>query len=568
MTGSRTDSTPAALTSIEVTPATASLTTGASPATQTFTAIGHYADGHTADVSKQVSWSLADPGLGAIDATGQFTSTTDRGGQTDVVAAADASIAGKAKVVLGWSVARVSTDDGSTAPADSATKFGGGAEATLAPKIVYPLDGTFLPQNLGELEVQWQPQGSADLFEVGFTAPNLDLRVYTNAAKPRALLLTKEWSALAATANGARVTVSVRAVKAASPAGVGTAPPVQLTVGRDPVMGGIYYWASTGSGASAEGINRHQFGDTMGLAQPFYTESDGDALLGGSGHCVACHTLSRDGTKCAVTFNAGGGTSALLDVAKRSPLVAPAPQYWNFASFNPDGTKIVGVAAGKLNIIDAAAKPGAVLATIATGSAWGTHPDWSADGKSIVYTEETATTGNTDWNFSGSSLAVTTDSGTGFQPRQLIVTSAGETNYYPTFSPDGKWILFNRSHINAYNAADAEVYVVSADGKVGPIKLAAANGAVNLTNSWPRWSPFVQKNGPNGDLFYFTFSSKRDYGNEIAGAARPQVWMSAFDPSVAMTGGDPSFTPFWLPFQDPGSSNHIAQWTTTIVTID
>jgi hypothetical protein len=39
-----------------------------------------------------------------------------------------------------------------------------------------------------------------------------------------------------------------------------------------------------------------------------------------------------------------------------------------------------------------------------------------------------------------------------------------------------------------------------------------------------------------------------------------------FDPAKAMAGQDPSFAPVWLSFQDPSSSNHTGQWTSTVVT--
>ena len=32
-------------------------------------------------------------------------------------------------------------------------------------------------------------------------------------------------------------------------------------------------------------------------------------------------------------------------------------------------------------------------------------------------------------------------------------------------------------------------------------------------------------------------------------------------------GADPSFSPFWVPSQDPETHNHIAQWTEEVVPI-
>ena len=555
------------IVSLDVSPAMAALTTTGTAVTQPFVATAHYADGTTGDVTGSCAWSVSDPAMGAVDGTGHYVSPADHGGQADVVAATGGAT-GKAKLTLKWVATRVSQDDGSTAPADSSQKFGGATTAPLAPSVLYPLDGALVPQNLGELEVQWQRAAGTDLFEVALTAPYLDLRIYTNAALGRASLLAKEWASVAASALGDTVTITVRAVAGAAPGGVGASNTVKLGIGRDAVQGGIYYWASTAAGGSVEGIQRHAFGDTTGNATPFYTETDGNARYGGSNHCVACHALSRDGKKFAITYDGGGGPAAILDVATKVAMTPQTGLFWNFATFNPDGTKLLTAQAGQLKILDAAAAPGTLLSTVNIAPAtYATHPDWSADGKQIAYVTPSAPL--EDWHFDGGSIVVSTDAGGGVfgGPRVLVAAQGGENNYYPSFSPDGKWVLFNRSKGDAYDDPDAETYVASTDGAIAPIKLAAADGTGDHTNSWPRWSPFVQHGGPHGDLFYFTFSSKRDYGVEIAGKNQPQIWMAAFDPSTAQAGGDPSSAPFWLPFQDPATNNHIAQWTETIVAV-
>jgi hypothetical protein len=67
-----------------------------------------------------------------------------------------------------------------------------------------------------------------------------------------------------------------------------------------------------------------------------------------------------------------------------------------------------------------------------------------------------------------------------------------------------------------------------------------------------------------GTLYWFTFSSRRAYGLRLADGDQAQIWMAAFDPQKAAAGMDPSTVAFWLPFQDPGSGNHIAQWVTHV----
>jgi len=118
---------------------------------------------------------------------------------------------------------------------------------------------------------------------------------------------------------------------------------------------------------------------------------------------------------------------------------------------------------------------------------------------------------------------------------------------------------------------------------VTAIKLAGLNrpgkedGAnVNLTNSFPKWCPFVfQRTGELGTrLMWIAFSSSRAYG--LYGPPPQQgggdgdattgklIWMAGIDPDAALRSEDSSFPAFVLPYQGFDTSNHIAQWTEKI----
>jgi hypothetical protein len=96
-----------------------------------------------------------------------------------------------------------------------------------------------------------------------------------------------------------------------------------------------------------------------------------------------------------------------------------------------------------------------------------------------------------------------------------------------------------------------------------------------LTNSFPRWSPFVfKRTGEAGSrLMWVTFSSSRHYGLRAAPPAAPGgenatgslIWMAAVDPDAVSNGVDGSYPAFAIPFQDLTTSNHIAQWTTQVI---
>jgi hypothetical protein len=95
----------------------------------------------------------------------------------------------------------------------------------------------------------------------------------------------------------------------------------------------------------------------------------------------------------------------------------------------------------------------------------------------------------------------------------------------------------------------------------------ADNATTALTNSFPKWSPFVSKLNEMDQLVWLTFSSTRQYGlrpppasSTNTGEAKTGtlIWMVGIN--IGVGSSDPSYTAFALPFQDITTSNHIAQW--------
>jgi hypothetical protein len=195
-----------------------------------------------------------------------------------------------------------------------------------------------------------------------------------------------------------------------------------------------------------------------------------------------------------------------------------------------------------------------------------THPEVSPDNTRLVSVEFTGGYAAQAYNGSIVTRSFDAASNTFGAPSILVPAAVGVTNWYPSFSPDGAWIGFTRTTGYSYNDATAETWLVKADGSQPPVQLAATNLTGNLTNSWARWVPFGQTFGPNNDkLFYLTFSTQRPFGVRIPGGGRPQIWMTPVFPARAAAGQDPSGNAFRVPFQDVNTSNHIAQWTKSVV---
>ncbi len=525
-------------------------------ASQTFTVELVKPSGNRFDVSSRVRWTLGDPLIGSF-AGSVFTA---RGGSAGVSLASAQleTLTGTASIEVFVKGVRV----GPGAPPNAPDLFVAGTlDPAQSPEIAYPPDQAIVPRNLGDLEVHWRDAFSHDLFEISMLNDHVDLKVYVGGtgATGWSAFQTAEW--YAASMGGREITVNVRATRVASPATFGAATPRVLKLTNNDLEGGLYYWAATAAGGAPYGIFRHDFGNPGSPAEPVYTTTE-------AGRCVACHALSRDGERMTVVWDGGDGSSTMLDVSTRTPMIPVGQQYWNFATYSPDGSRLVTSRQGTLTVRDGAT--GLPMGPAVPAGGFSTHPDFSPLGNLLAFTRTASTAGNPDWYFQGGQImTIPYDPVAGTWGTPTPIITGNGNNYYPSISPDGRWVMFNRSTEDAYDDNSAELWVARIDG-TDARKLDLANVQAGMTNSWPRWAPFRSTWGPPGqeeELYWITWSTKRDYGVRLVGVRRPQLWMSPFFPGRAAAATDPTAPAFRLPFQDILSNNHIAQWTEVVVPI-
>jgi hypothetical protein len=655
-----------AIGSITIDPSdvTLDLTNGGAPPSQAFTVTLHAMDGDH-DVTGMCTYVLADQTLGVMNLN-IFTAGTAHGGSTTLVANLNNQTAqANIHVRVNGSFTTPDCMSGCSFPMTGAPACNG---VSASPTVVYPPDGVLMPPNLNVITLQWQPGMGNTMFEVDLTNPATNVTILTKCTKAvdsrlndsggcRLDLTQQMWDFVAKSNKGGDpIKITVRGTD-----GTCVAPganSVNMSIAEQDVSGGIYYWQSTITASGTGGaIYRKEFGDTT--PEENLTPMSG---TGFSATCYGCHALSRDGLRMTVNTDDSDSddeysdvSSGLVDVSTKTFMTeigyadGQAAGYQTFnhdhslylgtsgdGSGNPSSTT-TGAGAGNVFFLwnGNPTMPGLTpLATITAGPAGSrpTQPDWAPDDSNVVYVMGTKTGGGSyqdDTHVFGGSLWTLPYTGSNkFGAPVELLKSNGENNYYPSYSPDGKFVVFNRVPLSGSTGAidtcasppagggggdclndsfsnpKARVFLLPNGAGAMPIDLELANGSpagmpVDVSNSWPRWTPFLQKY-KGSDLLWVTFSSTRDYGllvrnhvpvagtNQVqcyppdevhdpggshgqqfpGNCQQPQIWMAAINLSSAEVSspGDPSFPAFWLSFQNITTHNHSAQWTSSVVT--
>lgn len=530
-----------------------------SPTSVTYMAFSDEADGTSRDVTSEVTWTSTLPGLGTF--TGNvFTSEPGRGGMTTIMARLGSRTATTSLTIRVDTVIVVDP-----APADAPTRFGGSVDPTRAPELVYPLDGAAVPPNLGELEFHYRQRGS-ELFELRLSTSSATFRIYMGCPESVgggcAYTLPRDvWDAISMQTRGqGPIEIRLRGVDAMGR--MGEAAIQTMRVVEEPITGGLYYW-NAGQGS----IDRFEFGVPGARAEHFIDQPRATA-----GICVGCHVLSRDGSRIAIGTDIPTTTWQIFDVATRTRLVNRGggfPSQPNFGSFSPDASQIVTSSLAGLTI-RSASEDRIIVDNLGGGAA--SQPDWSADGNHIVFVRHDAPAilVYDALGVSSGRIVRLDRSGDTWTVGPTLVDTPGQNNYYPAFSPDGNYVVYNHSPSNTGSAGadpdsgmtgvpDAQIMIVPSAGGT-PIRLSRLQG---LADSWAKWDPTIYHDGSH-DLFWLTWSSRRAFGLRVAANARAQLWMAAVDPSALARGEEGVTAPFRLPFQDIATSNHIAQWVTSV----
>ena len=566
-----------AVTSLAVTPkaATIDVMNGA-PASATFVATATFADKTTQVVTP--AWTFDRLDIALVDGTGKLTANGMLGGHGTVTASFGGQMG-----TAGADVKLHVVQNPANLPAGSMGAFGS-PDGNPSGTLLYPYDQTVFARGILAPELQWSGGNAGDAYLVHLSETYFDAQIYVNADPPSRFLLPADvWTQLTQSNAGESVALDVQRLSAST---AHQAMHETWTIAQGSLRGSIYYWAvNTGQlmkvapGASSP-VVIFDSGPADQLGTPAPASYNGTVPPWESGgnnkRCVACHTVSKDGSTIAAVFEKKGSTASpwgTIDLTQATPSVVQITPYTSttiYLGLTPDGAYAAqNDLAMTMSLVNA--KTGAAVASALDGFTDKTcDPSFSPDGKHLAFAGNVTGFYPVEYTIGDLDVMDFDEPTTTLTNRRTIVPAGGQAVAFPSFSPDSAWLLFqkgdySRAKYGTTSIGHDDLYMVDLAMQTGVLSLANASGAsLSAQNQHISYQPTVNPIAVGGYI-WVVFVSPRDYGNRMLSTTNPtyenrkQLWVAAVDVSP-QAGKDPSHPAFWLPGQDLTTINMSGYW--------
>ncbi len=540
------------IASIAIQPADAVIVVdnGTIPPATNLQAVATMTDGSTMVVSDAV-WSYSRPDVASVNSgNGAATATGLLGGKGNVTATV-----GTVSGTTSLSVKLVLTSDPQNVDPNIKNLFPNATDADPSMSLLYPYDKTVFPRGLHGPLLQWNGGGAADVYQVHAVSPTFEFTGWGTVPPPSRYdfpaMPADVWKKLSDSTDGA-ISVSVQRYDGAK-----AYLPKQETWSIAPgnLAGTIYYWEVNNGN-----VVRLKPGDTA--PESFIQKPPGHT-------CVACHSVSKNGSSIVAALDGGASPWATFNAADGANTYSSG-QPSGFEAISPSGSHVLWGSwiDGSFNstgyLTLTASNSNTPLTTLNPGGGAPAHPAWSGDSSKIAFSVRTNGNG---LDFTQSTLwtaDIDLMNPAFTNVHQIVPNDANRgTVTFPTFSPDSKWIAFERSTQARSRGAQSDIWLGTNDGAT-LIALDQANGTGLLTGSEasssyePTFNPVAV-----GGYFWLVIVSERTYGNTLTdtnpSTRHKQLWVTAIDQNP-QAGQDPSHPAFWLPGQEIGNQNMRGEW--------
>jgi Tol biopolymer transport system component len=513
---------------------------GAIPPATTFTAVG--VTDKNVEVPITGDWKYDRLDLANIDLNaGSFTATGLAGGVGNVTFDAGGGLTAQTTATVKLKF----TDEPDPVDPGIKMEFDNAVDDDPSLTLLYPYNKTVFPRGLKGPTVQWDGGNPDDLYYLHAVSDFFEYEGWRKVPPPSRfdwpVIPEDIWQKLTASTEG-DVVFDIQRYDGNQ---AYVAETQTWTIAPANLTGAVYYW---------EVNNGNIVRLSIGNAQPEnFIQKDGNT------QCLACHSVSKDGSRIAAAAQGGWSPWTTIDPADGAVLYYSATAS-GFQAISPNGSHVLwgqsdGQGPLKLSTYDS----NAVVAQLTMPGAYFVHPAWAGDTTHVAFAQRL----NGNWlDFTQSHLWITDvdlDNNT-FSNTKKIVDSAGDltTVSFPTFSPDSKWIAYMRANQVRTRGATAEVWLTNLDGST-QVRLDNTNGVGMIepgqdrTTYEPTFLPVSL-----GGYYWMIVGSERKYGNTLTNTAinsRPkQLWVTAINPNP-QPGEDPSHPAFWLPGQELNNAN-------------
>lgn len=427
-------------------------------------------------------------------------------------------------------------------------------------EVTAPLDGAVFPADMAPPAVRWRDPGSRGpwtvVVDLGKGTAPLRLRSEHPWWRPAA----DAWAAIRHRGMQRRITVTVRRAAADGEDPTATAS-VGFTVSPDPVAAPILYREvplPLRAALTALPLIRWRLGDVSSPDPP-------RVVLEGLHTCANCHSASADGRTLGMDIDYGGdkGTYLITNLASQTVVTAEDLVTWSdfrreeghrtlglLSRLSPDGRWAVSTVMewsiqlplperdrpqlffpvrGILALYDRVHRTLSALPGADEPELVQTNPEWSPDGRTLVFARAPAlplaqlgphgrvppavahrfTDGGERFRYN--LYRIPFNGGAGGHATPLTGASHnGRSNYFPRYSPDGRWIVFCEAESFMLDQLDSALFIIPAAG--GEARRLRCNFTGRM-NSWHSFSP-------NGHWLVFASKATGPY---------TQLWLTHLD---------------------------------------
>jgi len=420
--------------------------------------------------------------------------------------------------------------------------------------IIYPLDGTLFPPESVPPLIRWRRGGApVDTYVVSVTFPHTGRRFDTLCLQPAFAPSFESWAEIKRLSLEQQAHITVLGVHSEKPRDILQVGRGSISTSKDEVGASLMYREVNLPFIDAvkdPSRIRWRYGSIGSIERP-------PVVLGNLPVCGNCHSFSADGKVMGldVDYANDKGSYAISEVSEKFALTPETIITWSdykredgkltfglLSQVSPRGRYVISTVKdrsvfvatpglafsqlffpvkGILAFYDRKTREFRALKGASNPAFVQSNASWSPDGRHVVFARNEAydlkSLGDSDAvllspedcnefleggrTFMYDIYVVPFNEGRGGVARPLKGASAnGKSNYFPRYSPDGRWIVFCQAKSFMLLQPDSELYIVPASG--GEARRLRCN--TGRMNSWHSWSP-------NSRWLVFSSKANTDY---------------------------------------------------------